>query len=299
MSTSVKPNRSILQMAASAANTAVNAANSAVNAASVRANTAVNAASETAAKLQKTATEAVGNAQDNIQKSVHQTTEALVGPKKTKPVDVKAKKQASMQIAKTAEERTRKLPLSERKSLLKIEGISEKLDEIRKATADRASKFLAEKVAHHATKSLQYHSKEQEAMGDPEKQSEKNKARALKFANQLLAGAAMQALMTQVGQTEAENMVSLALDNQMIEEANLANQGGKRKRKHKRKTMKRKSNKRKHKKRHATKKRKHKKRHQTKKRKLKKKAHKKKAHKKKHRRTRKQRGGACGCGLTN
>ena len=277
-------------------NTATKAVQKVADTAVSTANTGLNTIQNKVTDAHSAVTGALDKTQRTMNNAAHNATAAAVGPKETpvsKPVDEKARKQESMQIAKAPQ-----LPASERMSLLKIKDISDKLNEIKRAASEKASKILAKKVAHHATKSLQYHSKEQEAMGDPEKQSEKNKARALRFANQLLAGAAMQALMTQVGQTEAENMVSLALDNQMIEEAKLANQGGKRKRKHKRKTMKRKSNKRKHKKRHQTKKRKHKKRHQTKKRKLKKKAHKKKAHKKKHRRTRKQRGGKpCPCGV--
>ena len=274
---------SILGTVSKIGTTATNAVKKVADTAVSTANTGLSTIQQTVGTAHAEVGRTIKESTDRLRDAAHNATAAAVGPKKTpasKPVDEKARKQESMKIAKAPQ-----LPVSERTSLLNIEGISEKLDKIKRAASEKATKILAEKVGHHATKSLQYHSEEEEAKSDPKKQSEKSKARALKFANQLLAGAAMQALMTQVGPTEAENMVSLALDNQMIKEANLANQGGKRKRKHKRKTMKRKSNKRKHKKRHQTKKRKHKK-----------KSHKKKAHKKKHRRTRKQRGGQpCPC----
>ena len=153
-------------------------------------------------------------------------------------------------------------------------------EQLRQATADKAERLEGEKAK--------------------QARREANKHMLRAKAHVVAKHIARTALLGFAGKDDADALENQAFDEQLkrkMEEQRREMNAGKRK--HKRKTMKRKSNKRKHKKRHATKKRKHKKRHQTKKRKLKKKAHKKKAHKKKHRRTRKQRGGACGCGLTN
>jgi len=237
-------------------------------------------------QLKKTIT----GTQQGIHKSVHEGTEALVGPKQSStsaevPTD---------NIKQDSRDHIQKIQTKVRKITKGILPFSDQYNKL----VEKSGKILAEKHLQHlaaanraqekgAMLSSQI-AKSTNPMGTPEQRDQGRQHDVAHLQHRLVAGLYNSALKTVVGAEHHQRY----LDNAQAKLRSQTVQGGKRK--HKRKTMKRKSNKRKHKKRHATKKRKHKKRHQTKKRKHKK-AHKKKAHKKKHRRTKKQRGGQCPC----